>query len=127
MRSHKETGISGWHRHDLRHTGATRMGEMISQHVIESALSHVTKGEAMMADPTPLERLFTKLWDAFSDGYGLDGAELQSLLEVSGLTEWRKATENNVAHSNVDIEVGHQLLTLTDEGKRIVKAVHAGK
>jgi hypothetical protein len=79
----------------------------------------------MSDDRDGLERLFVKLWDTFLDGYGLDGAELQSLLEVSGLTEWRKATENDVAHSNVDIEVGDQLLTLTDEGKRIVKTVRA--
>ena len=39
----KASGTSGWHRHDLRRTGSTRMGEAgIPPHVIEAALNHGT-------------------------------------------------------------------------------------
>jgi integrase len=35
------SGTSGWHRHDLRRTGATLLGELGTEpHVIESALNH---------------------------------------------------------------------------------------
>jgi integrase len=35
------SGTSGWHRHDLRRTGATLLGELgIEPHVIEAALNH---------------------------------------------------------------------------------------
>ncbi len=38
---HKSSRTHGWHRHDLRRTGATMMGELgIDPHVIESALNH---------------------------------------------------------------------------------------
>jgi integrase len=38
----KETGTNGWHRHDLRRTGATLLGEMgFHPHIIEAALNHV--------------------------------------------------------------------------------------
>jgi integrase len=37
------SGTSGWHRHDLRRTGATLLGEMgVEPHVIESALNHTS-------------------------------------------------------------------------------------
>jgi integrase len=36
-----ESGTSNWHRHDLRRTGATMLGEMgVEPHVIEAALNH---------------------------------------------------------------------------------------
>jgi hypothetical protein len=35
------SGTSGWHRHDLRRTGATLLGELgVEPHVIEAALNH---------------------------------------------------------------------------------------
>lgn len=38
---HKSSKTSGWHRHDLRRSGATMMGELgVDPHVIESALNH---------------------------------------------------------------------------------------
>jgi integrase len=37
------SGTTGWHRHDLRRTGATMMGEVgIPPYVIEAALNHAT-------------------------------------------------------------------------------------
>ncbi len=37
----RETGTTGWTRHDLRRTGATLLGEMGAEpHVIEAALNH---------------------------------------------------------------------------------------
>lgn len=37
----EKTGISGWHRHDLRRTAATLMGQLgVEPHVIESSLGH---------------------------------------------------------------------------------------
>jgi integrase len=36
------SGTSGWHRHDLRRTGATLLGELgVDPHIIEAALNHV--------------------------------------------------------------------------------------
>jgi hypothetical protein len=36
------SGTSGWHRHDLRRTGATMLGELgILPDIIEAALNHV--------------------------------------------------------------------------------------
>jgi integrase len=41
-RLHDLSGTTGWHRHDLRRTGATMLGEMgVEPHVIEAALNHV--------------------------------------------------------------------------------------
>lgn len=37
------SGTTGWHRHDLRRTGATMLGEAgIPPYVIEAALNHAT-------------------------------------------------------------------------------------
>lgn len=37
------SGTSGWHRHDLRRTGSTMMGEAgVPPHVVEAALNHAT-------------------------------------------------------------------------------------
>jgi integrase len=39
----KASGTTGWHRHDLRRTGATMIGEAgIPPYVIEAALNHST-------------------------------------------------------------------------------------
>ena len=40
---HRTSDTKGWHRHDLRRTGATMLGEMqFHPHIIEAALNHVT-------------------------------------------------------------------------------------
>jgi integrase len=37
------SGTAGWHRHDLRRTGATMLGELgIEPHIIEAALNHTS-------------------------------------------------------------------------------------
>jgi integrase len=37
------SGTSGWHRHDLRRTGATMLGELgVEPHIIEAALNHTS-------------------------------------------------------------------------------------
>jgi integrase len=42
-RLHALSGTTGWHRHDLRRTGATMLGEIgVEPHVIEASLNHVT-------------------------------------------------------------------------------------
>jgi integrase len=42
-RINRLSGTEGWHRHDLRRTGATILGEMgYEPHVVEAALNHVT-------------------------------------------------------------------------------------
>jgi integrase len=39
----ERTGTSGWHRHDLRRTGATTLGGLgVAPHVIEACLGHTT-------------------------------------------------------------------------------------
>ena len=36
-----QTGTSGWHRHDLRRTGATLMGQLdVAPHIVEAGLNH---------------------------------------------------------------------------------------
>ena len=40
---HKLSATTGWHRHDLRRTGATMLGELgEAPHIIEAALNHVS-------------------------------------------------------------------------------------
>jgi integrase len=40
---YKKTGVSGWHRHDLRRTGATMLGRMeVLPDVVEAALNHTS-------------------------------------------------------------------------------------
>jgi integrase len=47
---HAATGTAGWHRHDLRRTGTTLMGEMgVPPHICEAALNHVHIGSALAA------------------------------------------------------------------------------
>lgn len=45
---HLESNTSGWHRHDLRRTGATVLGNMnVQPHVIEAALNHAVLHSAL--------------------------------------------------------------------------------
>jgi len=49
-RLHALSGTAGWHRHDLRRTGATMLGELgVEPHVIEAALNHVAIHSAIAA------------------------------------------------------------------------------
>jgi hypothetical protein len=67
-----------------------------------------------------LARLFAAVWDAFIDGVEIDAWDLEKLIEDTGLAEWRPATEEDVANTNIELEVGDPLLVLTEEGRRIV-------
>jgi hypothetical protein len=68
----------------------------------------------------PLAYIFTELWDAFLDGYAMEGFDMERVLEMSGLATWREANEDDVKNSKVDLEVGDPILCLTEEGKKIV-------
>ncbi len=65
-----------------------------------------------------LARMFAELWSIFVDGGGLDGYEVQTLIEDTGLVHWRPCTEEEAANS--DMEPGEPAMFLTEEGKRIV-------
>ena len=68
-------------------------------------------------------RLFAACWEAFVGGVGIDGFELETLLDHSVLAVWLPATEEDVqAHDGLEIEVGDMLLKLTEEGRAVVKA-----
>ena len=48
--AYKASGTGGWHRHDLRRTGATLLGEMgVEPYIIEAALNHVSIHSALAA------------------------------------------------------------------------------
>lgn len=76
------------------------------------------------ADGSPAEPLawvFAELWEAFTDHcWALDGADLERLIETSGLAFWRPATEEDVKNTKIDLEVGDAILCLTDEGRDVV-------
>ena len=69
--------------------------------------------------------MFANVWDAFVEGLGAGGAELEVWVEATGLAAWRPATIEDVTVSNLDLEVGDQILCLTDAGKRVVLAGRA--
>ena len=47
---HAASHTTGWHRHDLRRTGATLLGEMlVPPHIVEAALNHVHIGSPLAA------------------------------------------------------------------------------
>jgi integrase len=49
-RLHALSGTAGWHRHDLRRTGATMLGEMgVEPHVVEASLNHAAIHSAIAA------------------------------------------------------------------------------
>ena len=82
----------------------------------------VAEIERLRANPMsndPLARLFAELWTAFLLGSSIDGGELQDMIEHTGLATWSEATAEDVEASYMDIEVGDQLLKLTDEGRAI--------
>lgn len=44
------SGTTGWHRHDVRRTGATLLGELgVEPHVVEAALNHMHVGGQLAA------------------------------------------------------------------------------
>lgn len=58
------TGTSGWHRHDLRRTAATMMGELSTPpHVVESVLNHATI-HSSLADTYNRSRYLSEVGDA---------------------------------------------------------------
>ncbi len=69
--------------------------------------------------------MFAKVWDAFVEGLGVDGADLEAWVEATGLAAWRAATIVDVTVSNLDLEVGDQILCLTEAGKRVALAGRA--
>ena len=73
-----------------------------------------------MTTEQKLGKVFLELWDTFLDGGSLDGFQIQTLIERSGLAEEREATEAEAEAALVDIEPGDPLWFLNDEGKRIV-------
>jgi len=69
--------------------------------------------------------LFVGVWQAFTEGMGIDQADLETMLEATGLTEWRAATEVEAAVAEADLEAGDNILALTEDGKRVRDAGRA--
>lgn len=68
-----------------------------------------------------LARLFLSLWRVFmDDAASLDGAQVQDLIDATGLVVEVPATAEQVALSNADLEVGDSIIVLNDEGKRVI-------
>lgn len=75
---------------------------------------------------------FRQIWKVFIEGGGLDGFELQDVIEKSGLAEWRPVTAEEAAAFDCDIEEGEPALFLNAEGQsvnRLAKEVenHRGR
>jgi integrase len=86
---HAASGTTGWHRHDLRRTGATLLGNMgVPPHIIEAALNHVSIHSPLAATynaaryrpdvADALQRLADLL-----DGIATGGAEILPLRAVA--------------------------------------------
>jgi hypothetical protein len=69
--------------------------------------------------------LFVSVWRAFTEGMGIDQADLETMLEATGLVEWRAATALEADASDDELEAGDSILALTDEGKRVRDAGRA--
>jgi hypothetical protein len=69
--------------------------------------------------------LFVGVWQAFTEGMGIDQADLETMLEATGLVEWRAATAVEAAAAEADLEAGDSILALTDAGKRVRDAGRA--
>jgi hypothetical protein len=70
-----------------------------------------------------LAEFFTALWDIFCDGATIDGADLQVVLEQSGLCRWREITEEEAENGDCDYAAGDTVLDLNKDGREIVKLV----
>lgn len=73
---------------------------------------------------TPVERFFFDAWEAFLDGYDLDGPALGEAIVKAGLGEWREATAEDVKLCQCEIEEGDPILVLTEAGKAAVNSVN---
>jgi hypothetical protein len=71
-----------------------------------------------------LETMFAQLWTLFIDGRQLDSAEMQDLIEKTGLATWREASEADM-HDDAAFDLGDPILVLTDEGHRVVSEAAA--
>jgi integrase len=82
---HAASRTTGWHRHDLRRTSATLLGDMlIPPHIVEAALNHVHIGSPL-ASTYNLARYRPEVADALQrladllDGIAAGGAEVIAL------------------------------------------------
>lgn len=69
--------------------------------------------------------LFVGVWQAFTDGMSIDQADLKTMLEDTGLVEWRAATALEVDAYGDELEAGDNILALTEDGKRVRDAGRA--
>jgi hypothetical protein len=70
----------------------------------------------------PHARLFVQLWEAFTEGVGIDASEVEGMIEATGLVEWRPATAADVAYwsdRGWDFEEGDPALLLTEQGRQV--------
>jgi hypothetical protein len=65
------------------------------------------------------------VWRAFIDGCGIDGADVEDMIERTGLAEWGEATAADVSRLGAEYEVGDPILRLPEEGRRVVCAARA--
>jgi hypothetical protein len=63
--------------------------------------------------------LFVYVWGAFIEGVGIDQADLEGVLEKTGLAEFRAATAIEAAAMGDEYEPGDTILALTEDGKRV--------
>jgi hypothetical protein len=84
-----------------------------------------TKRESTMSEniEQKLAAFFRVMWGYFIDDATIDGADLQTALERSGLTVWREATAQDAERSDY-IEEGDSILCPNDEGKAIIRGEH---
>jgi len=74
-----------------------------------------------------LSKLFSLVWESFLDGSGLDGFEIQDMIEQCELATWREASEDDVTRSQCEIEKGDPILCLNEDGKKSIRIAHLTK
>lgn len=74
-----------------------------------------------MTDPetAALARMFAHLWEAFRDGYDIDGADIYELLKDGTFTERRPCTAKEAAAFDYCDE-GDEMTFLNDAGRRLM-------
>ena len=84
----EDSGTDGWHRHDLRRTAATMMGQAgVDPHVIEAALGHVSI-HSQLAATYNVARYLPQVADALQaladrlDAVASGGAEVRAIKRV---------------------------------------------
>jgi hypothetical protein len=70
-----------------------------------------------------LSKFFDTMWGMFIDGATMDGADLQDILDKSGLTSWYEATDDDV--KDTDYEVGDMLMGLNAEGREVIECARS--